>query len=64
MIKLVLKYSFYKQKHLYKSQKNTTKQLKQQLKKFTVYAPFSGIIDDVFKEKGTVVAPGQQSELF
>ena len=42
----------------YDSQKNATKQLKKQLGKFTIRAPFSGIIDDVFKEKGTVVAPG------
>lgn len=55
---------FLQAKASYTSQKNTTNQLKQQLKKFTVYAPFSGIIDDIFKEKGTVVAPGQRSELF
>ena len=48
----------------YKSQKNATNQLKQQLGKFKINAPFSGIIDDIFREKGTVVAPGQQSELF
>ena len=55
---------FLQAKASYTSQKNTTNQLKQQLKKFTVYAPFSGLIDDIFKEKGTVVAPGQRSELF
>ncbi|MDA8952080.1 efflux RND transporter periplasmic adaptor subunit [Flavobacteriaceae bacterium] len=48
----------------YDSQKNATKQLKKQLGKFTIRAPFSGIIDDVFKEKGTVVAPGPGAELF
>ena len=48
----------------YDSQKNTTRQLKKQLDKFTIRAPFSGIIDDVFKEKGTVVAPGPGAELF
>ena len=48
----------------YDSQKNATKQLKKQLGKFTIRAPFSGIIDDVFKEKGTVVAPGTGAELF
>lgn len=48
----------------YKSQKNATNQLKQQLGKFKINAPFSGIIDDIFREKETVVAPGQQSELF
>ena len=55
---------FLQAKASYTSQKNATNQLKQQLQKFTVYAPFSGIIDDIFKEKGTVVAPGQRSELF
>jgi len=39
-------------------------QLKKQLGKFTIRAPFSGIIDDVFKEKGTVVAPGPGAEIF
>ena len=48
----------------YDSQKNATRQLKKQLGKFTIRAPFSGIIDDVFKEKGTVVAPGPGAELF
>ena len=48
----------------YDSQKNATKQLKKQLDKFTIRAPFSGIIDDVFKEKGTVVAPGPGAEIF
>ena len=48
----------------YDSQKNATRQLKKQLGKFTIRAPFSGIIDDVFKEKGTVVAPGPGAEMF
>ena len=48
----------------YDSQKNATRQLKKQLDKFTIRAPFSGIIDDVFKEKGTVVAPGPGAEIF
>ena len=48
----------------YDSQKNATRQLKKQLDKFTIRAPFSGIIDDVFKEKGTVVAPGPGAEMF
>ena len=48
----------------YDSQKNATRQLIKQLGKFTIRAPFSGIIDDVFKEKGTVVAPGPGAELF
>ena len=48
----------------YNSQKNATRQLKKQLGKFTIRAPFSGIIDNVFKEKGTVVAPGPGAEIF
>ncbi|MDC3195876.1 efflux RND transporter periplasmic adaptor subunit [Flavobacteriaceae bacterium] len=48
----------------YDSQKNATRQLKKQLGKFTIRAPFSGIIDNVFKEKGTVVAPGPGAEIF
>jgi len=48
----------------YDSKKNATRQLKKQLDKFTIRAPFSGIIDDVFKEKGTVVAPGPGAEIF
>jgi len=48
----------------YNSQKNATRQLKKQLGKFTIRAPFSGILDNVFKEKGTVVAPGPGAEIF
>lgn len=43
----------------YKSQENSLKQLKVQLEKTIVRAPFSGIVDDVFAEQGSVVAPGQ-----
>ncbi|WP_439129618.1 efflux RND transporter periplasmic adaptor subunit [Polaribacter sp.] len=55
---------FLQAKTAYESQKNAVKQLKSQLGKSTIRAPFSGIIDDVFKERGTVVAPGQGSEIF
>ena len=48
----------------YESQENALKQLKSQLAKSAVRAPFSGVIDDVIKEQGTVVAPGQGSEIF
>ena len=48
----------------YQAKKSSLTQLKQQLGKSTIRAPFSGIIDDVFKERGTVVAPGQGSEIF
>ena len=51
-------------KTAYESQKSAVSQLKQQLQKSIVTAPFSGIIDAVYKEKGVVVAPGQGSEIF
>ncbi|WP_299060151.1 efflux RND transporter periplasmic adaptor subunit [uncultured Polaribacter sp.] len=46
------------------AQKNTLAQLKKQLEKATIRAPFSGIIDDVIKNQGTIVAPGMGSEVF
>ncbi|MEE9408418.1 MAG: efflux RND transporter periplasmic adaptor subunit [Polaribacter sp.] len=55
---------FLQTKTAYESQKSAVNQLKSQLGKSTIRAPFSGIIDDVFKERGTVVAPGQGSEIF
>ncbi|CAI8268962.1 MAG: Cobalt-zinc-cadmium resistance protein CzcB [Polaribacter sp. SA4-10] len=55
---------FLQTKTAYEFQKSAVSQLKQQLKKSIVIAPFSGIIDAVFKEKGVVVAPGQGSEIF
>lgn len=51
-------------KTAYESQKNIVAQMKKQLAKSNVIAPFSGVIDDVLKEAGAVVAPGQGSELF
>ena len=51
-------------KTAYESQKNIVAQMKKQLAKSNVIAPFSGVIDDVLKESGAVVAPGQGSELF
>jgi membrane fusion protein (multidrug efflux system) len=51
-------------KTAYESQKNIVAQMKKQLAKSNVIAPFSGVIDDVLKEVGAVVAPGQGSELF
>lgn len=48
----------------YQSQINVVKQLKTQLDKTVIIAPFDGVIDDVFKEKGSVVAPGPGSEIF
>lgn len=48
----------------YVAAENAVKQIKSQLGKSTIKAPFSGIIDDVIKDQGTVVAPGQGSEVF
>ena len=55
---------FLQTKTSYESQKNTLEQLKKQFGKFTIRAPFSGVIDDVIKDQGTVVAPGPGSEIF
>ena len=55
---------FLQTKTAYESQKSAVNQLKKQLGKSTIRAPFSGIIDEVFKERGTVIAPGQGSEIF
>lgn len=55
---------FLQAKTNYLSQKNAVDQLKQQLDKFYIRAPFGGIIDDLIKDPGTVVAPGPGSEVF
>lgn len=51
-------------KSAYEAQKSAVNQMKGQLDKFQIRAPFSGIIDDVIKDQGTVVAPGPGSEVF
>ena len=43
----------------YMAQKTAVKQLEAQLSKTNVVAPFSGVIDDVISEQGSVVVPGQ-----
>jgi len=43
---------------------SNVKQLKSQLAKATIRAPFNGIVDNVIKDQGTVVAPGPGSEIF
>ena len=48
----------------YEASESNVKQVKSQLGKSTIRAPFSGIIDDVIKDQGTVVAPGPGSEVF
>ncbi|WP_158841100.1 efflux RND transporter periplasmic adaptor subunit [Polaribacter sp. L3A8] len=55
---------FLQTKTSYQSQVNSLKQLKSQQTKASIRAPFSGVIDDVMKEAGTVIAPGQGSEVF
>ncbi len=47
----------------YEAQQKAVDQLRQQVAKTVVRAPFSGTIDDVITEQGSVVAPGQ-SQLF
>jgi membrane fusion protein (multidrug efflux system) len=42
----------------FEAQASAVNQLKSQLSKSTIRAPFAGIIDAIFKERGTVVAPG------
>ncbi|MFT5570791.1 MAG: membrane fusion protein (multidrug efflux system) [Cyclobacteriaceae bacterium] len=52
-------------KSSYEVQKSAVAQMKSQMEKFQIRAPFSGIIDDVVKQQGTVVSPGGSgSEIF
>lgn len=51
-------------KSTFEAIENTVKQAQSQLGKSSIRAPFSGIIDDVIKEQGTVVSPGSGSEVF
>ncbi|TCI94224.1 efflux RND transporter periplasmic adaptor subunit [Tenacibaculum sp. M341] len=48
----------------YEAQKNAVTNLRKAIGKYTVRAPFAGIVDDVIKEQGTVVAPGMGAEIF
>ncbi|GAB4239740.1 MAG: efflux RND transporter periplasmic adaptor subunit [Ekhidna sp.] len=48
----------------YEAQKAAVEQMEDQLSKFSIRAPFSGVVDDVIKDQGTVVAPGPGSEVF
>lgn len=50
-------------KSTYEAQQQAVSQLKQQIGKTIVRAPFSGTIDDVITDQGSVVSPGQ-SQLF
>ncbi len=48
-------------KATYEAQEQAVSQLQNQIGKTVVRAPFSGTIDDVITEQGTVVAPGQSA---
>lgn len=50
---------FLQAKSSYEAQQQAINQIQQQLNKTTVRAPFSGTIDDVITEKGSVVGAGQ-----
>ncbi|PNQ72038.1 efflux RND transporter periplasmic adaptor subunit [Hanstruepera neustonica] len=54
---------FLQAKSTYEAQEEAVNQLNQQIAKTVVKAPFSGTIDDVITEQGSVVAAGQ-SQLF
>ncbi|MBO0320784.1 efflux RND transporter periplasmic adaptor subunit [Muricauda sp. CAU 1633] len=55
---------FLQAKTNYEAQQSAVKQLESQVGKSTIRAPFSGIVDDVIKDQGTVVTPGPGSEIF
>ncbi|MFC5047395.1 efflux RND transporter periplasmic adaptor subunit [Aquimarina hainanensis] len=50
-------------KATYESQQNAVNQIKRMLAKTTINAPFSGIVDDVITEQGSVAVPGQTAVL-
>ncbi len=51
-------------KTTFEAQESAVKQMQSQVAKSSIRAPFSGIIDDVIKDQGTVVSPGPGSEVF
>lgn len=51
-------------KTAYEAQESMVKQMQSQVAKSSIRAPFSGIVDDVIKDQGTVVSPGPGSEVF
>ncbi len=55
---------FLQAKTEFDSQSNAVRNMQKTLGKYLIRAPFSGVIDDVIKEQGTVVAPGMGSEVF
>ncbi|MBT8223402.1 MAG: efflux RND transporter periplasmic adaptor subunit [Eudoraea sp.] len=48
----------------FEATQNTVEQAQSQLEKSRITAPFSGIIDDVIQDEGTVVAPGTGVAVF
>ncbi|HET8736903.1 MAG TPA: efflux RND transporter periplasmic adaptor subunit [Pricia sp.] len=48
----------------YEAAEDAVKQAQSQLGKSDIRAPFTGIIDDVIKNQGTIVSPGSESEVF
>lgn len=50
---------FLEAKTNFEAQQNVVSQIKRQLAKTTINAPFSGVIDDIITEQGSVVSPGQ-----
>lgn len=48
----------------YEANESAVKTAQSQLGKSTIRAPFSGVIDDVIKDQGTVVSPGPGAEVF
>ena len=48
----------------YEATENAVKQTESQLAKSEIRAPFSGIVDDVIQEEGTVVSPGSGMAVF
>ena len=55
---------FLQSKSSYEATQNAVNQAQSQLGKSLIRAPFSGIVDDVIKDQGTVVSPGPGSEIF
>ncbi|KAB1069669.1 efflux RND transporter periplasmic adaptor subunit [Tamlana haliotis] len=50
---------FLQAKSNYEAQEQSVNQLKSQLSKTNITAPFSGVIDDIITDQGSVVMPGQ-----
>ena len=51
-------FQFLQAKAAYEGQQNAVNQMQSQLEKTSIRAPFSGVIDDIITEEGTVVGAG------